>query len=218
MPISIISNLAVISHPILMVARHIEMAVRGSVLLAAGVEIYCWLQIRESVIEQYTARSGMDSKMAKTCYHSHFISSSLHSTIVPSDSDTKDAFSSTNILNYFPASSGNIFPNSLKKISSPENTKPFVGSHIPLFPMPPKRSSTSATPAMNQDAILQLIADITAALEAQATAMKNTDNPNRNTRPREIPIAKRGNYKEFINFQPFYFNGTKGAVDLIRWF
>ncbi|GJW42483.1 putative ribonuclease H-like domain-containing protein [Tanacetum coccineum] len=24
------------------------------------------------VIEQYTARSGMDSKMAKTCYHSHF--------------------------------------------------------------------------------------------------------------------------------------------------
>ncbi|GJR74971.1 zinc finger, CCHC-type containing protein [Tanacetum coccineum] len=146
------------------------------------------------------------------------ISSSPHSTIVPSDSDTEDAFSSTNILNYFPASSGNIFPNSLKKISSPENTKPFVGSHIPLFPMPPKRSSTSATPAMNQDAIRQLIADITAALEAQAAAMANTDNPNRNTGPREIPVAKRGNYKEFINCQPFYFNGTKGAVDLIRWF
>ncbi|GKF66535.1 reverse transcriptase domain-containing protein, partial [Tanacetum coccineum] len=26
------------------------------------------------------------------------------------------------------------------------------------------------------------------------------------------------NYKEFINCQPFYFNGTEGAVDLIRWF
>ncbi|GKF99955.1 reverse transcriptase domain-containing protein, partial [Tanacetum coccineum] len=27
-----------------------------------------------------------------------------------------------------------------------------------------------------------------------------------------------GNYKEFINCQPFYFNGTEGTVDLIRWF
>ncbi|GJU52044.1 hypothetical protein Tco_1221599 [Tanacetum coccineum] len=87
-----------------------------------------------NVIEQLMARSGMDLKMAKTGYHSHFISSSPHSTIVPSDSDTEDAFSSTNILNYFPASSGNIFSNSLKKISPPENTKPFVGSLIPLFP------------------------------------------------------------------------------------
>nr|GEV42787.1 putative reverse transcriptase domain-containing protein [Tanacetum cinerariifolium] len=29
---------------------------------------------------------------------------------------------------------------------------------------------------------------------------------------------KRGNYEEFISCQPFYFNGTEGAVDLIRWF
>ncbi|GJT91226.1 reverse transcriptase domain-containing protein, partial [Tanacetum coccineum] len=85
--------------------------------------------------------------------------------------------------------------------------------------MPPKRSSTSATPAMTQDAIRQLIADgITAALEAQAAAMANADNPNRNTGPREPPVAKRGNYKEFINCQPFYFNGTEGAVGLIHWF
>ncbi|GJT29976.1 hypothetical protein Tco_0910251 [Tanacetum coccineum] len=83
--------------------------------------------------------------------------------------------------------------------------------------MPPKRSSTSATPAMTQDAIRQLIADISAALEAQAAAMANADNPNRNTGPREISVAKRGNYKKFINCQPFYFNGTEGAVDLIRW-
>ncbi|GKC59591.1 hypothetical protein Tco_1087189, partial [Tanacetum coccineum] len=166
------------------------------------------------VIEQLMARSGMDIKMAKTCYHSHFsfksffmimivvsmkqyprlasaaicknegvtdwyqrhgyreqvISSSPHSTIVPSDSDTEDAFSSMNILNYFPASSGNIFPNSLKKISSPKNTK----------------SSTSATSTMNQDAIRQLIADITAILEAQVAAMANTDNPNRNTGPEKF--------------------------------
>ncbi|GJZ17727.1 hypothetical protein Tco_0553850 [Tanacetum coccineum] len=55
-------------------------------------------------------------------------------------------------------------------------------------------------------------------LEAQTTAMASACNPNRNTRPREISVAKRGNYKEFINCQPFYFNGTEGAVDLIRWF
>nr|GEU83774.1 hypothetical protein [Tanacetum cinerariifolium] len=59
---------------------------------------------------------------------------------------------------------------------------------------------------------------VAAALEAQAAAMANADNPNRNTGPREIPIVKRGNYKEFINCQPFYFNGTEGVVKLIRWF
>ncbi|GJR37251.1 reverse transcriptase domain-containing protein [Tanacetum coccineum] len=85
--------------------------------------------------------------------------------------------------------------------------------------MPPKRTSTSAAPAMTQAAIRQLVVDsVAAALEAQAATMANTDNPNRNTGPRETPVAKRGNYKEFISCQPFYFNGTEGAVGLIRWF
>ncbi|GJS74981.1 hypothetical protein Tco_0724862 [Tanacetum coccineum] len=85
--------------------------------------------------------------------------------------------------------------------------------------MPPKRTSTSAAPAMTQAAIRQLVADsVAATLKAQAATMENTDNPNRNTKPRETPVAKRGNYKEFISCQPFYFNGTEGGVDLIRWF
>ncbi|GJY38404.1 reverse transcriptase domain-containing protein [Tanacetum coccineum] len=72
---------------------------------------------------------------------------------------------------------------------------------------------------MTEAAIRQLITDgVTAALEAQAAAMANADNPNRNTGPREIPVAKGGNYKEFISCQPFYFNGTEGATGLIRWF
>ncbi|GJW34718.1 reverse transcriptase domain-containing protein [Tanacetum coccineum] len=88
-----------------------------------------------------------------------------------------------------------------------------------LAKMPPKRMSISETPAITLDAIQQLITNgITAALEAQAATMANADNPNRNTGPREIPVAKRGNYKEFISCQPFYFNGTEGAVNLIRWF
>nr|GEU41078.1 putative reverse transcriptase domain-containing protein [Tanacetum cinerariifolium] len=54
--------------------------------------------------------------------------------------------------------------------------------------MPPKRTSTSAAPAMTQDAIRQFVANsVTAALEAQASTMANTDNLNRNTRPRETP-------------------------------
>ncbi|GJU17240.1 reverse transcriptase domain-containing protein [Tanacetum coccineum] len=81
-----------------------------------------------------------------------------------------------------------------------------------------KVTSTSETPAITLDALRQLIADFTAALEAQAATMANADNPNRNTGPREPLVAKRGNYKEFINCQPFYFNGTERAVNLIRWF
>nr|GFD50351.1 reverse transcriptase domain-containing protein [Tanacetum cinerariifolium] len=73
--------------------------------------------------------------------------------------------------------------------------------------------------AMTQVAIRKFVVDsVTAALEAQAATMANTSNPNRNTDPTGTPIAKTGNYKEFISCQPFYFNGTKGAVGLIRWF
>ncbi|GJU61081.1 hypothetical protein Tco_1238847 [Tanacetum coccineum] len=74
-------------------------------------------------------------------------------------------------------------------------------------------------PAMTQDAIKKLVADsVTAALEAQAATMASTSNPNRNTGPTRTLVAKTGNYKEFISCQPFYFNGTEGAVSLICWF
>ncbi|GJV27700.1 reverse transcriptase domain-containing protein [Tanacetum coccineum] len=55
-------------------------------------------------------------------------------------------------------------------------------------------------------------------LEAQAATMASVSNPNRNTGPTGTPTVKTGNYKEFISCQPFYFNGTEGAVGLIRWF
>ncbi|GKD68284.1 hypothetical protein Tco_1322374, partial [Tanacetum coccineum] len=58
---------------------------------------------------------------------------------------------------------------------------------------------------------------VTAALEAQAAIMTSTNNPNRNTGHTGTPIARKGYYKEFISCQPFYFNGTKGAVGLIRF-
>ncbi|GJT72042.1 reverse transcriptase domain-containing protein [Tanacetum coccineum] len=85
--------------------------------------------------------------------------------------------------------------------------------------MAPKRTSTSAAPAMTQAAIRKLVADsVAAALEAQAATMANTDNINRNTREREAHIARKCSYKEFMSCQPFNFKGTEGVVGLIRWF
>ncbi|GKC64929.1 hypothetical protein Tco_1097527 [Tanacetum coccineum] len=70
-----------------------------------------------------------------------------------------------------------------------------------------------------QAAIRKLVADsISAALKAQATTMANTDNTNRNTRPREAHVARKCSYKEFMSCQPFNFRGRKGAVGLICWF
>nr|GEZ20816.1 hypothetical protein [Tanacetum cinerariifolium] len=65
---------------------------------------------------------------------------------------------------------------------------------------------------MSQAAIRKLVADSFAtALEIQIATMAEADNS-----IREIPVAKRGNYKEFISCQPFYFNGTKEVVGLRR--
>nr|GEW52456.1 putative reverse transcriptase domain-containing protein [Tanacetum cinerariifolium] len=78
--------------------------------------------------------------------------------------------------------------------------------------MPPKRTSTSEAPGMTQVTIKKFIADnVTVALEAQAATMENTSNLNRNTGPTGTPVAKTGNYKEFISYQPFYFNGKVTA-------
>ncbi|GKE82417.1 hypothetical protein Tco_1552417, partial [Tanacetum coccineum] len=85
--------------------------------------------------------------------------------------------------------------------------------------MAPKRTSTSAAPAMTQAAIKKLVADsVSAALETQAATMANIDNTNRNSGPREIPVARKCSYKEFMSCQPFNFKGTKSVVGLIYWF
>ncbi|GJS56451.1 putative reverse transcriptase domain-containing protein [Tanacetum coccineum] len=82
--------------------------------------------------------------------------------------------------------------------------------------MPSKRMSTSEAPAMTQAAIRKLVANsVSAALEAQAVNMANTDNT---TRPREALVARQCSYKEFMSCQPINFKGTEGAIGLIRWF
>ncbi|GJV45783.1 retrovirus-related pol polyprotein from transposon TNT 1-94 [Tanacetum coccineum] len=105
------------------------------------------------------------------------------------------------------------------KVFSHKDYKKTVTTSTHGLMMPPKRASTTEAPAMTQDAIRKLVADsVTSALEAQAATMASASNPDRNTGPTGTPAVKTGNYKEFISCQPFYFNGTEGAVGLIRWF
>nr|GEV47370.1 reverse transcriptase domain-containing protein [Tanacetum cinerariifolium] len=89
---------------------------------------------------------------------------------------------------------------------------------LPSFPNGSKRTSTSTAPAITQAAIRKLVVDSVAiALAVQAATMANTNNTNRNTKPRETPVARKCSYKEFMSCQPFNFKGTEGGVGLIRW-
>ncbi|GJR78457.1 putative reverse transcriptase domain-containing protein [Tanacetum coccineum] len=70
--------------------------------------------------------------------------------------------------------------------------------------MPPKRTSTSETPAITLAAIRQLINDgISSALKAQAASMENTNNTNKNTETSGTPVARKGindhKRKNYIN-------------------
>ncbi|GKF54364.1 hypothetical protein Tco_0161274, partial [Tanacetum coccineum] len=73
--------------------------------------------------------------------------------------------------------------------------------------MPPKKMSTSEAPSMTQATIRKLVADsVSAALEAQAANMANTNNT---TRPREAHVARQCSYKEFMSCQTINFKGTE---------
>ncbi|GJZ94149.1 reverse transcriptase domain-containing protein [Tanacetum coccineum] len=93
----------------------------------------------------------------------------------------------------------------LAKIRSQEDTN--ICDH--------QRARARESPAI----IRKLVADsVSAALEAQVATMANADNTNRNTRPREAPVARKCSYKEFMSCQPFNKKCTEGAVGLICWF
>ncbi|GKA13303.1 hypothetical protein Tco_0692949 [Tanacetum coccineum] len=63
-----------------------------------------------------------------------------------------------------------------------------------------KGRQQSEASSITQAAIRKLVADnVAATLEAQAATVENTNNPNRNTRPTGTPVARKGNYKDFIS-------------------
>ncbi|GJY28621.1 hypothetical protein Tco_0404388 [Tanacetum coccineum] len=82
--------------------------------------------------------------------------------------------------------------------------------------MAPKRTSTSAAPTMTQAAIRKLVADsVSAALEAQAATMANTDNTNRNTGPKETHVAIKINCTE--DYKVKFATGTLTEEALSWW-
>ncbi|GJZ62878.1 hypothetical protein Tco_0619299 [Tanacetum coccineum] len=102
-----------------------------------------------------------------------------------------------------------------------KDVQAFYARELPISSPDPITSPAILTPspdvnirtlAITLDAIRQLIVDLTIAMEAQTAAIASASNPNNLT---GTPTVKTGNYKEFINCQPFYFNGTEGAVGLI---
>ncbi|GJS42514.1 hypothetical protein Tco_0567557 [Tanacetum coccineum] len=77
--------------------------------------------------------------------------------------------------------------------------------------------STSEAPDLTHTTIKELVAhSITVILKAQAAMMESTNNPN--SEPRKTSVARKCDYEKFASYQLFYFNGTDGAVGLIRWF
>ncbi|GJW99773.1 reverse transcriptase domain-containing protein [Tanacetum coccineum] len=60
-----------------------------------------------------------------------------------------------------------------------------------------------------------IIRDKKGAENLAADHLSRLENPHQ-TGPTRTPVLKTGNYNEFISCQPFYFNGTEGAVGLIR--
>ncbi|GJV75308.1 reverse transcriptase domain-containing protein [Tanacetum coccineum] len=81
--------------------------------------------------------------------------------------------------------------------------------HVVSYPFVQIREDLSYTE--EPESILDL-------LKAQAATIASASNLNKNTGPTGTPVAKTGNYKEFVSCQPFYFNGREGAVGLIRLF
>ncbi|GJT36691.1 hypothetical protein Tco_0927110 [Tanacetum coccineum] len=73
---------------------------------------------------------------------------------------------------------------------------------------------------MTQDAIWQLIAGYFCSLEAKLLPMATMPTIPIGTLDQSNPFCSRMRklLQRFHNCQPFYFNGTEGAVNLIRWF
>ncbi|GJS08742.1 reverse transcriptase domain-containing protein [Tanacetum coccineum] len=100
------------------------------------------------------------------------------------------------------------FPTFLSSLFSRENEqyfreKPIESDIVRVFisgnaSKPPGEHHLLLAPAYEtQAAIRQLVTDsVAAALEAQAVTMVSTDNPNRNTGPRETPVARKCTYND----------------------
>nr|GEV82856.1 reverse transcriptase domain-containing protein [Tanacetum cinerariifolium] len=170
------------------------------------------------------------------------MSSHDHST-----SNNEDAFSSkitdyvSTIPDYSPASSGKTYSNASIVILPPSlvlSQSPISYSQhfFPSEEILPKDTETFVSPSSSVGSLLpirltispldypfdeSIFAELDNSLWITPQPLGEEPVPeelNENLEPKDTPVAKRRNYKEFISCQPFYFNGTKGAIGLIRWF
>ncbi|GJS26372.1 retrovirus-related pol polyprotein from transposon TNT 1-94, partial [Tanacetum coccineum] len=135
---------------------------------------------------------GVIDRYQRHGYREQVMSSSPHSTITSSEIRYGKCFFTMNIQNYTSALSATSDMQAYDAISPPQAIIA-LPAILPLSSMPPKKTSTSETPAITLAAIQQLIADgIAVALEAQAATMASASNPNMNTGPTGTPVAKTG--------------------------
>nr|GEW56969.1 reverse transcriptase domain-containing protein [Tanacetum cinerariifolium] len=105
-------------------------------------------------------------------------------------------------------------PNYVPGLEEPEQTPPspvylpYVPELLYLEHMPPEDDFFPSEEISPKDT----------ETSVSLSSSVGSSSPIRNLEPKETHIAKRGNYKEFISCQPFYFNGTKGPIGLIHWF
>nr|GEV11337.1 reverse transcriptase domain-containing protein [Tanacetum cinerariifolium] len=153
--------------------------------------------------------SSIDSLDYTPASPDYFPASPRNTSSDPPDDLSKYLLASLPILPFI----DDLYMKVMQAYNATSNKSPIPPSQAPIAPptvflsspvlslspiMAPKKTSTSAAPAMTQASIRKLVANsVAAALEVQAATMANTDNTNRNTGPRETPVARKCSYKEF---------------------
>nr|GEZ40338.1 reverse transcriptase domain-containing protein [Tanacetum cinerariifolium] len=164
-------------------------------------------------IEDVFFSNLLDNTLASPNY---FLASLGNISLDPSDNLSKYLLASLAISPFHDMQAYNVVAN---KPPIPPQDPITLPTILTLSPIPSKRTSTSEASAMTRVAIRKLVADsVATALEAQAATMASTNNPYRNSGLIKTSVARRCTYEKFMSYQPFYFNGTEGAVGLIHWF
>ncbi|GKA61507.1 hypothetical protein Tco_0760914 [Tanacetum coccineum] len=85
----------------------------------------------------------------------------------------------------------------------------------PVTPTPNETPTTTVTEAQLQALIDQGVA--AAMAEAEASRVRNGYNSNVSG-PRPVQAVRECSYSEFLKCKPLGFKGTKGVIELTRWF
>ncbi|GJR32804.1 hypothetical protein Tco_1109036 [Tanacetum coccineum] len=143
---------------------------------------------------------------------------------------------------YFPVTPGNIYPNSsddlTKDLLSSLSISPFhndlymkviqtydaipppqVIIVLPAIVPPPMFDTRDFFPPEEITSPKDIETYVESPIPIYPSSSERSSSPvSHDSGCHRTPLLKMGNYKEFISYKPLYFNGTEGAVGLIRWF